>query len=454
MKHVVNMTSAASVGLMTLFVVDLVDMYFLSLLGEIELASAIGYAGTILFFTTSICIGMAIAAGALVSQAIGREDEDGARRFAVNVLAFGVIVAAVVSSGVWLSVPTLLSALGADGRSLELSTQYLRIIIPSMVVLVLGMAGSGLLRATGDARRAMMATVYGGLVNAVLDPILIFGLDMGIRGAAWASVAARMVVMLYALGAARRVHDLLGGFSVAGFVQDLPAICRIALPAMLTNIATPIGNAYVIAAMAKFGDSAVAGMSIIGRVIPVAFGIIFALSGAVGPIVGQNFGARQMDRVRKTVVDATRFCVLVVAAVSLVLFLVQDQVVSLFGVSGDAAELVKLFFTWIAFTFVFQGTLFVSNAAFNNLGYPHYSTLFNFAKATLGTIPFVYIGAMWYGAGGVLIGQALGTSLVGLAGIFWCFRMINRCGDRPRPGPRKKPFNPRIHLWPQSDTRG
>ena len=100
--------------------------------------------------------------------------------------------------------------------------------------------------------------------------------------------------------------------------------------------------------------------------------------------------------------------------------------------------------------------LFISNATLNNLGYPHYSTLINFTKATFGTIPFVYVGAQWAGATGVLIGQAAGTAIIGVSALFLSFYMVNRCsGDvGPKPGPRKKPFNLRIPVWPLTNTRG
>ncbi len=334
-----------------------------------ELASAIGYSGTILFFTTSIAIGVAISSGALVSRSIGMNDPGLAREIAINILVFGAIVAVFVSALLWLYIPDLLAILGATSRSLDLSVQYLRIIVPSMVLLTLAMCCSGVLRATGDAKRAMMAIVWGGIVNAILDPIFIFSLEMGVRGAAWASVCARITVLYFAFHGAIRVHNLVGRFSPHLFLRDIETISKMAIPAMLTNIATPIGNAYVIAAISRFGDSAVAGMSIIGRITPVAFGIVFALSGAVGPIIGQNFGAGRMDRIKSTVFDAHRFSLAVIVVMSIILYLLQDAIVAAFGANADAAALVSLFCTWLAATFIFNGSQFISNATLNN--WPH-----------------------------------------------------------------------------------
>ncbi|MEM1400516.1 MAG: MATE family efflux transporter, partial [Pseudomonadota bacterium] len=149
MRHVVVMTSTASVGLMAIFAVDLVDMYFLSLLGEIELAAAVGFGGTVLFFTTSVCIGVAISMAALVSRRIGAGDKDGAKHAVTNVFVFGFVLTVPIAVLVWFTIPWMLGVLGADGRTAELAEAYLRIITPSMPFLAIGMACGGALRGIG-----------------------------------------------------------------------------------------------------------------------------------------------------------------------------------------------------------------------------------------------------------------------------------------------------------------
>ncbi|MCU7375955.1 MATE family efflux transporter [Paucibacter sp. O1-1] len=178
--------------------------------------------------------------------------------------------------------------------------------------------------------------------------------------------------------------------------------------------------------MADFGDSYVAGWAVLGRLIPVTFGMIFALSGAVGAIVGQNFGANEFDRVRLSLTKAIQFCVVYVLAMSLILFLLRDVIVSSFDMKGDAAELILFFCQYIAVFFIFSGILFIANASFNNLGKAKYSTLFNVGKATIGTIPFVYFGAQWGGVYGVLIGQVIGAVIFGVVGILCAYRLVDK----------------------------
>lgn len=424
MRHVVVMTITGSVGLMSIFLVDFANLFYIAQLGQQELAAAIGYAGTILFFNISICIGITIAATALVSRYLGQGDKSRARHMAGSALVFIVVVTIIVAAIMLMFAGQALSLLGAEGETKAVALGFLKIVLPSMPIMGLGMCLSGLLRAQGDAKRAMYVTLGAGFAAAILDPLFIFGLDLGVTGAAIATVCSRFVMVFIGLHGAIKVHDLVGRPSIDGIMYDASTLTGIAVPAVLTNIATPVGNAYITAAIAPYGDDAVAGWAVIGRIIPVAFGAIFALSGAIGPILGQNFGARKFDRVREAMRDALILTICYCLVVWGILYLVQDFVIAIFDATDNAAELISFFCTIAAFGFLFNGGLFVANAAFNNLGYPTLSTVFNWGKATIGTIPFVWVGGMWMGATGVLLGQAAGALLFGIASVVVCFRVI------------------------------
>ena len=441
LRHITVMALTASIGLMAIFVVDLVDMIFISMLGRDELAAAVGYAGAILFFTSSFGIGMSIAAGALVARALGAGEARTARRRAATAMLYGVGFGALFAALVWFNVPALARLVGATGVTLELATSYLRIIIPSLPLLIAGMVAGAVLRAHGDARRAMYSTIAGGAVNAVLDPILIFGFDLELTGAALASVAARAAIAFFALYPVFRWHGGLDKPTPAEFRIDFPAIMTIALPAILTQFATPLGQAYVTRAMASYGEDAVAGMAIVGRLVPVAFGVVFALSGAIGPVVGQNFGAGQHDRVRGALRDGLLFVGVVVGLVSMLLFLLRAPIADLFNAEGLTRDLVYLFCGPLALAWFFNGVIFVANAAFNNLGHPFYSTWVNWGRHTLGTVPFVIAGGAIWGAPGVLFGQAFGGLLAAAIALVLAARVTRRAAEetakRPHPYQRQ-----------------
>ena len=433
MRHVLVMTAASATGLVAMFAVDMVDMYFLTLLGEQELAAAVGFAGTLLFFLVSVSIGLQIALGALVARSEGAHRRDLARRYCSSSLLFNFLVAAVISAIAWFHLPALLALLGASGKTLEYAVSYAGIVLPSMPVLVLGMSAATAVRAVGDARRSMWATVLGSLVNAVLDPLFIFTFGWGLEGAALASVCARLVVLGVAWHALAVVHAMPCRVSRAQFLADIRPIMGIAGPAVLTNIATPLGGSFVLATMSRFGDSAVAGAAIMGRITPLAFAAVFALSGAIGPILGQNAGAGRFDRVRSTLVNSLVFNVVYVVFVWLLLWAGAELIVRVFSASDEARELILFYCQFLVGAFAFNGFLFVANTSFNNLRHAHWATCFNFGRALLGTIPAVYFGARWFGPRGVMAGEAFGAMLFGLLAVAAAFALVRRLEREQRP---------------------
>jgi len=454
-QHIVIMSSTNAVGLTALFLVDLADLFFISLLGETELAAAVGYAGTIAFFTTSIGIGLSISMTALVSRAIGQQNREKARRLVINILVTGFIISSSVSALAWFYTPELVSLIGAKGITHDLAVDYLRILLPSLPILSIAMGAGAALRSVGDAKRAMYSTLAGGGVNAILDPLFIFTFSLGLHGAAIASVIARCAVALVALYGVVNIHKLLGRFRYKDWIADQKEIFKVAVPAMTTNIATPVGNAYVTMMIASFGDSYVAGWAVVGRLLPVAFGMIFAMSGAVGPIIGQNFGAGLYDRVRLTLKHALQFTSCYVFIMALLIYMLQDYLITVFGAQGDAAELIRFYCTWLCISFLFNGVLFIANSAFNNLGYPTTSTIMNIGKATIGTIPLVYFGGQWFGAIGAVAGQALGAIIFGTIAWIWAQRILKGLGKENKETlmAEEKSFNSALPLTPFCSSR-
>ena len=288
----------------------------------------------------------------------------------------------------WWQTPVILIALGAGGEALELATNYLRIMWWSAPLFVLGFVGMSTLRAAGDARGSMNCTLVVALVNAVLDPLLIFdqplaalgidasfGLGLGVEGAAWASLMARFAMVAVALHGTVVKHQLFVPIDLRRCINRLSSMASIAVPAMLTNFATPVGDSFITRAMAQFGDEAVSAYAVIGRIIAIGFSVTFALSGAVGPILAQNIGAESFERVRRVVRQSLAFAVVYVIVVSLILLGLEQPILRLFNSSGDEAQLIIFFLHYISFGFCFVAILFVTNAGFNNMGKPTWATV-------------------------------------------------------------------------------
>ncbi len=432
LKHVIGMTVSGSVGLIAVFAVDLLNLFYISLLGQKELAAAVGYAGTLLFFVVSLSIGLAIAVSAITSRALGRGDRAQAQHMAGASLVLMVGSMSIGALALFPFIGSLLGVLGATGVTADLALRFTQWVLPSAPLLGAGMCISALLRALGDGKRAMYVTLSAAAAVAVLDPLFIFGFGWGLDGAALATGAARVVMVCVGLYGLVRVHHLLAPPTRAELLATAKPFFAIGLPSILTQVATPVGNAFVTAAIAPFGDSAIAGWAIVGRIIPVAFAALYGLSGAVGPILGQNLGAGRYDRLRTTMTDSLRVVVVYVLAMWLLMALFSGVIADAFGATGEGREVIIFFCQFVAASFVFNGAVFVANAAFNNLGFVLYSTALNWGRATLGVAPFIWLGGQWYGVKGVLAGYGLGVVLFGVVGVWGCFKVLKTLEQRAK----------------------
>lgn len=421
MRHVAVMTLTSSIGLLAMFLVDFADLFFISQLGDPMLTAGMGFASTLLFLNSSLNIGLMITISALAARRIGMGRSETTRALLGEVLLLGIAMATVIAAAFWMFAPQWVEAMGATGKARDAAVTYIRIVAPFGPVTVMGMVCSGLLRAYGDARRAMNTTLAMAAGNAIFDPLLMFGLGWGFVGAAWATVIS---IILMAITSVVPILQHYGGFAIpsrASFAANLADIRKIMVPAVLTNLATPVGGIIAFRLIAEYGEDSVASYAVIGRVIPLAFCLLFSLSGSIGPIIGQNYGAGQLGRVRGTIDRAILFAAAFTALIWPVLILGSDAIGAIFDLPSGGMALIHAFAWVVVPLFFFNGLLFIANASFNNLDRASWSTWTNWGRNTLGVLPFAIVGSTLGGAPGVLIGQAVGGVLFGV-GAYWLVR--------------------------------
>lgn len=426
MRHVVTMSLSGTLGLSFTFFVDFLALWWVSQLRDEAMIAAVGIAATIQFAAMSIAIGMMIGAVALVSRAIGMGERARARRIATVGIVLMVAVQTVVAALLWTFRREVLVATGAEGEMLDLGARFLTITLPSMPVIATGIACSAILRAVGDAWRSMAVTMAAGAVAVVLDPVLIYLLGWGVTGAAVSIVLARSVMMALGLRFAIRSHDILAAPAREDIVTFFRPYLAIALPAIATQLSTPFGNWILTREIAAQGESAVAGWGVVMRLSILAFGGIFALSGSIGGIIGQNSGAGRPDRVAGAYRAALTFCAGYTLVVWALMAALSEPIVASFGLSADGAAVVRAFTRLAAGAFVFTGALFVANASFNNLGRPLRSTAANWFRDGVLMFPLGAALASALGAEGVVWANALANVIAGTVAAWLAWRYIRK----------------------------
>jgi len=446
-RHISSLAMISAIGMFAIMIVDLVDMYFISILGAPSMAAAVGFAGLGLFFGASVTIGISIAVSTVVAQALGEEDESRAQQFASHGLLYSLVWTIPITVVTLIYAKELLSFIGATGDTLSLAVTYFRIVGASLPVLGLAIVGNSLLRSVGAAKLSMWSTIFGGIVNAILDPLLIFTAGLGLTGAAIASVISRFTVAAISLYSLVQTHGLIIKPVWSELLQDFKTLNSLALPSMLTNLSGPLSAAFATSQMARYGTDAVAAASVIGRLTPVAFAGLYGLSGSVGPVASQNMGAKKYHRVRETLIGSGKFVAIYVIPVTLLMFLSQDWLISVFGLKGEAAELLNFYATFVVGSYLLFGLQLSANPLFTALRHPGFATLSNIVRDLLFAIPLIFLLSAEFGSRGVLAGQAVANALAGVLafgtaywmsgkvergesiGPAWCQTRLNR--DRP-----------------------
>jgi Na+-driven multidrug efflux pump len=425
LRHVIVMTLTSGAGLMAVFLVDVLSMFYISFAQRDDWRAAVSLMSKAMFFPYAVNLGLMVGLGTVVSVAVGSGDRSLARRYAATGLVVTALVGLIISLGALPWRVDILRLFGAQGEALEVASRLLALTLPVNVLLSVGMGCASIVRAWGDPQRAMLVSVAGAIATAIADPVFIFGLRQGVDGVGWAIIVARIVFVAVALWAAVGVHDAVAAPRLPRR-SDIAPFAAVAVPAIATNLALPFADWFVTRTIWQFGVAASAAAGVYDRIMPFAFSLVIALSGAIGPIVGQNFGAGAFARVRLAFLHSLMLAAGYGVAVWLVVSAGAPLLVHAFGLSGGAATFFAFLCRYATLTWVFVGCMLVANAMFNTLGRAYVATLFTWGRATLGTIPFVLLGVAYGGAQFAMIGIAVAALLFALTAVLTADRLTRR----------------------------
>jgi putative MATE family efflux protein len=418
-----DMTIPMIYGMILLMTFNVVDTFFVSLLGTQPLA-AISFTFPVTFTILSMTIGLGIGTSAVIAKLIGNDDVSLAKNAATASLVLSALIVCLLSTVGYFYTYELFTLLGAEPPLLPLIHDYMDVWYLGSVFLIGPMIGNAILRASGDTVTPGFIMGSAGLVNAILDPILIFGIGpipaMGIQGAAIATLISWIVGLIYVLYVLSVKKKLIRStlFTLSEFVHSSKSILKIGLPAAGANMLTPIAGAIMTAIVASYGDHAVAAFGVGSRIESIACLVVLALSMTLPPLISQNFGAGLMKRVETAYKVSVKFVLIWQFLVFLVLILVAPYIAKIFTNEAEVADIIVLFMWILPLAYGFQGIIILTNSSFNALHKPMISLVLSVVRLFVCYVPLALLGSYFYGLIGFFIGAAIGNFVMSFISYF------------------------------------
>lgn len=408
------MASAGYVGLFVAYAAGTLNILYISWLAQPALTAGVGAATVIFFFAIATNIGFSTAVSAVVAYADGSAALAKNRSLPLAAIAVAVFGGVVVTLPLMIFRQHLLIYLGLEGEALEAGELYLELFLPTNLLLSFAMAGTAAIRAVGSAAIAMKITLTGALVSIALDPIMIVVLDWGIEGAAFSNWLGRLA-HIYVTCRALSHSGMWIRPTFCNVMIQSKTVFAIGMPATIAAIALPVWSYLILWVITPFGDKATAAYLIVDKINTVSFGPLIALSGAIGPIVAQNYIAGFVDRVNRTIYTSLGAIYIYVFLVGALSYIFCNQILAFFIPDQQYMSPVGILFLKVSgLIWIFVALQIVSNAVFQNLGKPVWSAVLSWAQATIGIVPAFLLASWLNDASGAIYGYLISVCCFGL----------------------------------------
>ena len=386
---------------------QLIDSLWVGNLLGADALGAVAVSGTIIFTVLSFIIGLNNAALTILSQQKGQKNADGLRRY-LN--AFVVLLSIMsISLGVvgFVFAENLLRILGTPVEILGLATSYLQINFLGMLFLFGYNFISTVLRALGDSKTPLRFVFIAVLLNLVLDPLFIAGFDLGVEGAAYATIISQGFAFLY--GFFHVLRKKLAPFTVPSLPSflEIKLILHLGIPSGLQMSVISAGSAAIMSVVTSFGSSVVGGFGSAQRLDSIVMLPAHALGTAVSSMAGQNIGVRNWERVNKIAKYGVLYNFTVMTAIGLLVVLLAEPAVRLFIQEEEAVEFGATYLKIIALCYPFLGINFILNGVVRAAGAMYQVLILNIISFWVLRYPLTFLFAELYGENGIAMGMGV-----------------------------------------------
>lgn len=412
-KALLKLGLPTMIGMLVSALYSVVDTYFVSGLGTSQVGAI-----SIVFPIVQVVIGLAMmfgtGAASYISRLLGEGDKKQANRTASTAIVSSLTVGAAAIAVALCFLDSVLVGLGATATILPYARAYAVIYISGSVFNIFNVTMNNIITAEGAAKFTMISMLIGGTLNVILDPIFIYPLGFGVEGAAIATVLSQAVTTLFYVWYLLRKKGYLR-FSLRCFAFDgtiYAQILKVGGATLVYQLLTSVALALTNTAASQYGDSAVAGLGVVARVMTMGSYVVFGYMKGFQPVAGYNYGAKRYDRlteaIKLSLIGATVFC----AMVALIMIIVPEQIVSLFG--KDDAAMIQIGAQALranGIMFAFFGFEMVFMALFMALGRGVKGGLLSVSRQGMFFIPAILIMPSLLGISGIIYAQPVADLL-------------------------------------------
>ena len=421
---------------------NMVDSIYIGHIPGVGSAAISGLAVTFPLMNLSVAMGTLVGVGAmtLISVLLGQKNYQGAQKVLSNVLTLNVIIGVIFSAVTLSFLDPILRFFGASDVTLPFARDYMFIILAGNVFTHLYHGFNGLIRTSGHPKTAMALTLFTVISNAILDPVFIFGLGLGIRGAAIATILCQLAALAYTWRFFSDKRRLLH-FTRPLFRLDWPVAKQslaIGVGPFLMNVAACLVSLFINQQLRKYGgDLAIGAYGIVNRLTMLFLMVCMGFNQGLQPIAGYNYGARQYSRVREVFILTAKWEVLVTTLCFLMAELIPRSAVGLFTNDPELVDLAARGLRIMNSGFALVGFGMATGNFFQCLGMVRKSIFLSLSRQLLFLLPLIYTLPLWFRETGVWVSFPISDILniiISAILIIRLFRKFDRLKDGENPG--------------------
>jgi len=412
-KLIISLSIPTIISMLVTSIYNMADTFFVSKLGT-SATGAVGIVFSVMALIQAIGFMLGSGSGNIVSRLLGRQDEEGADQVASTGFFLALALGALLMIFGLLFLNPFMRLLGATETILPYARDYAQYILFGAPIMCASFVLNNLLRGQGRASLAMIGIAFGGVLNIILDPVLIFTFEMGISGAAVATLISQVIsflILLYFFMAGKSIvrlsiRKISYEFHICKSIlsNGFPSLCRQGL-ASLATIALNINAGF-------YGDAAVAAMSVVSRIFMLIVSVMIGFGQGFMPVVGFNYGAGKYRRVKEAFWFSVKTGLVFMTFLSLCGFLFSEQLIGLFR--KDDAQVMAIGVLACRLQCIvlpLQPVMVLSNMLFQSIGKSWQASLLSSARQGIYFLPLIIILPRIFGVLGVQMTQPIADLL-------------------------------------------